>query len=156
MVTQLLSFTTPVLKTFRQQVKSPLSNLIFLIQTFSQVVAAILCTSCTLKSGQWGVVLYIGQRLKKIKQSTPGSKLKGGVYSLFSDLDPLVGQSPGLSALCDLLKTSFQGLWEFFSIGLFMFPPKYKNWAQSANSMDLVPVLEGLVKSWLRLKHAYY
>ena len=89
---------------------------------------------------------------------------------------------PRLSTMFDILKRWFQGLGEDFSFGLFIFGPKYsakkknvhtlmnflsgvaklaiwltrRNQAQSSGSVELVPVLEGLLKTRLRVEYTYY
>ncbi|TKS66148.1 putative 149 kDa protein ORF 2 [Collichthys lucidus] len=75
---------------------------------------------------------------------------------------------PRLEVLFDLLKKWFQGLGESFSFDLFIFGPKYcaktklaiwltrRNRTQGDGSVQLVPVLEGLLKARLRVEYSYY
>ena len=113
----------------------------------------------------------------------PGSRGEECLFcSQNETLAHLSVQCPRLSALFQWLKSCFQGFGELFSLGLFIFGPKYsakkknvhtllnflpgsaklaiwltwKNQAQNAGSVELVPVLKGLIQARLRVEHSYY
>ncbi|KAK2897116.1 hypothetical protein Q8A73_013496 [Channa argus] len=97
-------------------------------------------------------------------------------------LEHLFIKCPRLSAMFDLLRMWFQGFGEVFSFSLFIFGPKYcvkkravhilmnwlsgsaklaiwltrRNQTQDTGSVQLVPVLKGLLKARLRVEFVYH
>ncbi|KAK2883356.1 hypothetical protein Q8A73_022289 [Channa argus] len=103
-------------------------------------------------------------------------------FSQTETLEHLFIECPRLSAMFDLLRMWFQGFGEVFSFSLFIFGPKYcvkkravhilmnwlsgsaklaiwltrRNQTQDTGSVQLVPVLKGLLKARLRVEFVYH